>query len=136
LSTLTLRLVCEVNGKPDFAGALAEYSKLANVNWLIAALTLAAAIGSLQMFHQLRARAMRALAARRSFQYLGPPPPKYWWRRSRPTARPPIPTGLRISRVWNVIEGKKDGFTVLILDVMLGEGRGAQPCTLVFYQTE
>jgi hypothetical protein len=43
---------------------------------------------------------------------------------------------LRISRVWNVIEGKKDGFTVLILDVMLGEGRGAQPCTLVFYQTE
>jgi hypothetical protein len=106
------------------------------VNLLIPALTLAAAFGSLQIFHQLRARAMRALAARWDFRYLGPPPPKWWWGRTRPIARPPIPSGLRITRVWNVIEGKKDGFTVLIFDVILGEGRGGQPCTLIACQTE
>ncbi|MEA2539752.1 MAG: hypothetical protein QOH35_1118 [Acidobacteriaceae bacterium] len=130
---------CRARGnlpKTRLCGRLGGIPKLENVNWLTAALTLAAAIGSLQIFHQIRARAMRALAARRDFRYLGPPPPSWWWRRSRPTTRPPIPTGLRISRVWNVTEGKKDGFTVLIFDAILGEGRGAQFCTLVFYQTE
>jgi hypothetical protein len=122
--------------KPDFAGDLAQYPTLANVNLLIPALTVAAAFGSLQIFHQLRARAMRALAARWDFRYLGPPPPKWWWGRTRPIARPRISTGLRITRVWNVIEGKKDGFTVLIFDVILGDGRGGQPSTLIACQTE
>ena len=106
------------------------------MNLLIPILIVAVAYSGLQIFHQLRARAMRALATKWRFRYVSPSPPKWWWRRSRPIARPPIPTGLHITRVWNVIEGKQGSFTVLIFDVLLGEGRGAQPCTLVFYQTE
>jgi hypothetical protein len=104
------------------------------VNLLIPLLIVAVAYSGLQIFHQLRARAMRALAAKWRFRYVGPPPPKWWWGRSRPIARPPIPTGLHITRVWNVIEGKQGGFTVLIFDVLLGEGRGRATVHSCFYQ--
>lgn len=106
------------------------------MNLFIPILVVAAAFGSLQIFHQLRARVLRNLAAKWGFRYLGPPPPKWWWGRTRSIVHPPIQTGLRITRVWNVIEGKKDGFTVQIFDVLLGEGRGSQPCTLIACQTE
>jgi hypothetical protein len=78
---------------------------------------------------------MRGLAAKWGFRYLGPPAPKWWWGRSSRIGRPPISTGLRISRVWNVVEGEKDGIPVLIFDVILGEGRSSQPCTLVAFHT-
>jgi len=126
----------EVFPKMRFFGRLAECPRLANVNLLIPVLALAAAFGSLQIFHQLRARALRALATSWDFRYLGPPPPKWWWGRTGHIVSAPIPTGLRITRVWNVIEGKKDGFTILIFDVILGESRGSQPCTLIACQTE
>ncbi len=117
-------------------GRLTKCPRLTKVNWLIAGSTFAIAFGSLQIFHQLRARRMRALAAKWGFQYVGPPPPKLWWGRTRPSPRPPISTGLRITRFWNVIEGKKGGLTVLIFDVILGGGRGSQPYTLIAFRTE
>lgn len=104
----------------------------------------AAIYGATQAYYVVRTRAMRALAARWSFRYIGPSPPKWWWPVTHPIVRPPIPpwvshltlSGRRISRIWNVIEGTRDGVTILIFDVVLGEHRNSQPCTVIAYQTE
>lgn len=115
------------------------------MNLLIPFLIVAVALGVLRIIHLVRAHAMRALAARRGFRYIGPAaPPKWWWNPARLEIRPPIPTwisnlrptGYRIRQVWNVIEGKQNGVTLLIFDVVVGEYRGGQPCTLIACQTE
>jgi hypothetical protein len=98
-----------------------------------------------RIVQMLRANAMRTLAARWGFQYIGPTaPPKWWWNPSHLDIRPPLPIwisrfspcGERIRQVWNVIEGRKNGLPVLIFDSVIGEYRGGHPCTLVAYQTE
>lgn len=99
--------------------------------------------GGLRVVHISRARAMRALAARWGFQYIGPPAPK-WWNPSHLKIRPPLPvwfsqfypSGRRIRQVWNVIEGKKNGVSVLIFDGVVGGYRGSAPCSLIACQTE
>ena len=118
--------------------------RIAFVNLLIVLFEVAALYGAVQVFYLVRTRAMRALADKWGFRYVGPPPPKWWWPVTHPIVRPPIPTwvshltlsGQRITRIWNVIEGTRDGVTVLIFDVVIGDHRGSHPCTLIAYQTE
>lgn len=100
-------------------------------------------LGVVQIIHLFRARAMRALAARWGFQYIGPPAPKLWnpsHLRSVPLSRlgfPLVhPSGRRIRQAWNVIEGQQNGVSVLIFDSVLGEIKGGAPCTLIACQTE
>jgi hypothetical protein len=97
-----------------------------------------------RIVHMLRARAMRALAARWGFHYIGPPAPK-WWTSSDPKVRPPLPVwfsqachpcGRRITQVWNLVEGQQNGISILVFDSVLGEGRGSAPCTLIACETE
>lgn len=97
-----------------------------------------------RIIHIIRARAMRALAARWGFQYIGPPAPK-WWNSSHPKFSPPLPawfsracqpSGKRIRQVWNVIEGQQNGVSILIFDSVLGGVRDSAPCTFVACQSE
>jgi hypothetical protein len=106
---------------------------------LLALLTLI--FGLVRIIHMFRARAMRSLAARWGFQYIGPHAPK-WWNPSHPKISPPVPawfslvSGRRIRQVWNVIEGQQNGVSVLIFDSVIGEFKGGAPCTFIACQTE
>jgi len=95
---------------------------------------------ALRIMHIFRARAMRALAVRLGFQYIGPSAPK-WWNPSHLKISPPLPawlshvhpSGRQIRQIWNVIEGQQNGVSVLIFDSAVGL-RGGAPCTLVACQ--
>ena|SRR5215469_5488615 len=96
---------------------------------------------ALRIIHLFRARAMRALAARWGFQYIGPPVPN-WWNPAHPKISPPLPawfplacrpSGLR--QVWNVIEGQQNGVSVLIFDSIVGS-KGGHGYTVIACQTE
>src|ERR1700680_2314218 len=96
----------------------------------------------LRIFYMFRARAMRTLAARWGFQYIGPPAPRWWWNPSHAKFSPPLPGWLssvpsvpQIRQVWNVIEGQQNGVSVLIFDGVIG-ARGGAPCTFIMCQTE
>ena len=103
----------------------------------------AVVIVTLRAFYMFRAGAMRALATKWGFRYLGPPAPT-----SRnpfqldPATRVPAwisrfkPSGWHIAAVWNVMEGTRNGVTVHIFDCVLGENRNSHPCTLIVCQTE
>ncbi len=114
------------------------------MNLLKVLLALAAIYGAVQISYAVRTRAMRALAARWNFQYIGPPPRRWWWPVTHPIVRPPVPSwvshltlsGQKVSRVWNVIEGTRDGVAIVIFDVVLGGSRNSHPCTLIACQTE
>jgi hypothetical protein len=88
-----------------------------------------------------RARAMRALAARWGFQYIGPPAPRFWGFRSFPKVRLPLPVSFpragypvgEIRQVWNLIEGQENGISVLVFDSVIGE---RTYCTFVACQTK
>src|ERR1700674_955006 len=98
----------------------------------LAPLTLIFGFVKLLLF--FRANAMRALASRWGFQYIGPPALRLWslWFRSSPEIRPPLPVSFslagypanRITAVWNVIEGQQSGVSVLIFDSYLGKVKG------------
>jgi hypothetical protein len=97
------------------------------------------------MMHLVRARAMRAFASRWHFEYRGPgAPPSWWWNPSHLKIHPPLPAwiahlrprGQRIRQVWNVIEAKKNGVSVLIFDSVIGEYKGGQPCTVIACEGE
>lgn len=109
---------------------------------LLALLTLI--FGLVRIIHMFRARAMRGLAARWGFKYLGPPAPRLL-NPSHPKISPPLPvgfsracqpSGMRIRQVWNVIEGQQSGTSVLIFDGVIGEYKGGAPCTVIARQTE
>jgi hypothetical protein len=108
-------------------------------------LALAAVLSVVRIVHFFRARSMRAFAARRGFQYLGPTaPPKWWWNPSHLEIHTPLPgwisrfspNGQRIRQVWNVIEGKENGISILIFDCIIGGYKGGNPCTLIACHTE
>lgn len=104
----------------------------------------AALLGAVRIVHLFRARKMRAFAARSGLQYIGPgAPPTWWWNPSHLEIRPPLPAWVsrlrpEISQVWNVIEGKKNGLSVLIFDSAIWRAAnwGTQPCTFIACQTE
>lgn len=95
--------------------------------------------GGIKLFYAFRARAMRALAAKWGFQYIGPHAPKWSTK-----IRPPLPasfaafhlSGKRITHAWNVIEGHRNGVPVLIFDGIIGEGKASGYCTILACQTE
>lgn|SRR6266852_1163453 len=92
----------------------------------------------IKYLYRSRSRAMRALAARWSFQYSGGDP-RIW---SAGRIESPSLTAFKmwcypvnkISRIWNVIDGKRNGIRVLIFDSTVGEGKGVY-CTFVATQT-
>lgn len=95
-----------------------------------------------KILYVFRARAMRSLAASWGFNYIGPPE---WWSPSHPKTTIPLPgwfllachpSGRRITRVWNVIEGHQNGASVLIFDSILGKGRSSAPCTVIACESE
>jgi hypothetical protein len=107
--------------------------------------TVAIILAAVRIVHMFRGRSMRALAARLGFQYIGPPaPPKWWWNPSHLHIGPPLPawiskfrpSGQRIRQVWNVIEGRQNGVSLLIFDCVIGEYRGGHPCTLIVCHSE
>jgi hypothetical protein len=101
-------------------------------------------LGVLRIFYIFRSRALRILADTWGFQYIGPPAPK-WWNPSHPKISPPLPgwfsqvcrpSGQRIRQIWNVIEGRQNGVSVLIFDAIIGEYRGGAACTFIACQTQ
>lgn len=103
---------------------------------------LALIVGVLRVFYVFRSRAMRDLAARWGFQYVGPPAPN-WRSPIHPTICHPVPgwfsevyiSGRQIRQVFNVIEGQQSGVSILIFDSVVGR-RGGTACTLMACQTE
>jgi hypothetical protein len=102
-------------------------------------LEVAAILGAVRIMHFFRARAMRRLASRWGFQYIGPTAPPQWWlNTSAPQLPAPLPgqfSRLGVSQAWNIIEAKYNGTNVLIFDG-ISEGFRSHPCTFIAYQTE
>ena len=89
--------------------------------------------------YRYRASAMRALAAGWNLQYSDGDP--RIWRAGR-IETVGHPTGFKmrcypaneIGRMWNVIDGERNGMRVLIFDSTIGEGKGNY-CTFVAVQS-
>jgi hypothetical protein len=106
---------------------------------------LALILGFVKLLMFYRANAMRALASRWGFQYIGPPALRFWslWFRSSTEIAPPLPVSFplayypasEIGQVWNLIEGQQSGVSVLIFDSYLGKVKGSY-CTFIACQTE
>ena len=112
-------------------------------NLLVVLATVLLIVGVAQIIHMFRARAMRALAVRWGFQYIGPPAPRLW-NPSHLHISSPLPaclshfqpSGRRIRQVWNVMERQQSGISILIFDSVIGEYKGGAPCTVIACQTE
>jgi hypothetical protein len=87
----------------------------------------AAVIACNKIVESVRARAMRSLALRRGFQYLGGPLPTSFRMTCDPAA------SLRFAR--HVIEGQTNGVPILIFDCTIGSGRYGEACTFIATQT-
>jgi hypothetical protein len=102
-------------------------------------LVVAAILGALRVMYFFRARAMRRLASKWGFRYIGPTaPPQWWFVTSRPIIPAPLPrrfSRLGITPAWNIIEGKSNGIPVFVFDGILGTVR-SHPCTYIACQTE
>jgi uncharacterized protein YceK len=109
--------------------------------FLLVLAVLALCFGVTSIFFMFRARAMRAFAARRGFQYIGPARAK-WGFPSFPKIKLPLSVsvppswlpGRRNQKIWNVIEGLQNGVWVLIFDSVFGKGKGTY-CTFVAFQS-
>lgn len=94
--------------------------------------------GAMQIMHRFRARAMRALASKWGFRYIGPSAPK-WWNPSHFEITSNLPhwitsfVGTR--QVWNVIEGQRNGVPIFICDIVIGS-KGGAGLTLIACQSE
>lgn len=109
--------------------------KLEPYLWLL--VILVSILAGIKYLFRSRAGAMLAFAARLSLHY-SPGDQRIFGRR-------PVhyPTGFKmrcypiylVSRIWNVIDGERNGIRVLIFDSMIGEGRGARYCTFVATQS-
>lgn len=104
---------------------------------------LALIVTGIKLLYRSRASAMRALAQRWGFQYTEGDP-KLWY---LPKGYKPSPTSFRlrgyplntISRMWNVIEGEKNGIGILIVDTTMSFGirigRGGRYSTFIATKT-
>jgi hypothetical protein len=87
--------------------------------------------GIVSVLFMLRARSLRAFAARWGFEYIGPAAPK-WGFPSFPKTSLPLPASFHLAgypadeirQVWNVIEGQQSGVSLLIFDSVIGTGKG------------
>ncbi len=93
----------------------------------------------------VRAKRMRALAAKWGFRYIGPTTLRFsrvWFSFSNEVS-PPLPASfpLRsypmndIRQVWNVIEGQRNGLSILIFDSFVRGGKAGWYCTFIACQT-
>jgi hypothetical protein len=111
------------------------------LKFLLVPATVTVIFGAVRITFVFRARAMRALAARWGFHYIGPPAPSFWGFRSFRKGTPPLPGSFprncypvgEIRQAWNVIEGQQNGVSVLICDSVIGE---RTYCTIIGCQTE
>jgi len=107
-------------------------------NWWVAPFIVIVALAIMRIFYMFRARAMRGFASRLGFQYIGPTaPPQWWWNTSHLQAPPPLPawvSRLGVTQVWNIIEGKNDGMSVLVFDGIVGSFK-SQPRTYIACET-
>jgi hypothetical protein len=112
---------------------------MADVMLLKAVFFVVAILGAVRIMYFFRARAMRRLAARRGYRYVGPTtPPQWWFNPSRPIIPAPLPgrfSQLGVSQAWNIIEGKDNGTPLFIFDG-LSMGFRSQPRTYIACQTE
>ncbi len=103
--------------------------------------------GCLKVVMFVRAKRMRALAARWGFRYIGPPMLRFsrvWFSSSSNEVSPPLPASfpLRgypindIRQVWNVIEGQQNGLLLLIFDSFVRGGKAGWYCTFIACQTQ
>ncbi len=115
-----------------------------DVHYFITISVVAAILAAARTFHVIRSRAMRRLAARLGFRYMGPTAPPRWWlnpthfegHSSLPRWVSHLsPSGYRMRQAWNVIEGSVDGASVFIFDAVVGENRGGQPLTVIAWQS-
>ena len=98
-------------------------------------------VGVFRIIFLIRARAMRALAATWSLQYVGPSAPGLLGIGRFPRVEPLLPDSfprecypvIPMTQAWNVIEGRINGFTVVLCDSVLGH---ETYCTIVGCQTE
>jgi hypothetical protein len=108
------------------------------LKFLLVPAVVALVFGVVRILLMFRARCMRALAARRGFQYIGPSACK-WGFPSLPRIKPPVPVPFLLAwfpasemrQVWNVIEGQQAGVSVLIFDCAIGEGKGTHYRTFI-----
>ena len=111
------------------------------LKFLVEVATVTVIFGAVRIVFMLRARAMRALAARWGFRYIGPPAPSFRGFRSFPKVTPPLPVSFPrncypvggIRQAWNVIEGQQSGMSVLICDSVIGE---RTYCTIIGCETK
>jgi hypothetical protein len=107
---------------------------MSDVTLLKLILELAAILGAVRIMHFFRARAMRRLASKWGFRYIGPAaPPQWWWNTSQPLIPAPLPgwaSQLGVSQAWNIIEGTSNGTSVFVFDAVLG-GMRSRPYTYI-----
>lgn len=105
---------------------------------------IAALLGAMRTIHWFRGRAMFALAARLGFRYVGPSAPaSWWWNPPNGRTGPHLPSwvsntnpcGLAVRQVWNVMEGQRNGMSILVFDAIYGS-KGGRPFTAIVCQTE
>jgi len=115
--------------------------RMALARFVLALFVPTALFAGVGLLYWFRASAMRALALRRGFQYTKGDPPLWFV----PKDYRPIPTSFRlrgspvnmISRTWNVIEGEKNGISILILDSILDLGvKKGSYCTFIATRTD
>ena len=103
-------------------------------------------VGYLKILMFVRAKQMRAFAAQRGFQYIGPPTLGFWkvWVSYSRKVKLPFPASFslrgypidEIRQVWNVIEGQQSGVLLLIFDSFVRGGKAGWYCTFIAYQTQ
>lgn len=112
---------------------------MTDVTLLYLVLLVVAILGAVRIMHFIRARAMRQLASKWGFRYIGPTaPPQWWWNTSRPKIPAPLPgrfSHLGVSQAWNIIEGENNGTPVFVFDG-ISVGFRSQPRTYIACQTD
>jgi hypothetical protein len=111
------------------------------LKFLLVLATVTVVFGAVRITFVVRARAMRALAARWGFHYIGPPAPSFWGFRFFRKVTPRLPVSFprdcypvgEIRQAWNLVEGQQNGLSVLICDSVIGE---RTYCTIIGCQTE
>lgn len=99
---------------------------MALIRYVPALLMLTAIYVGIEVLYRYRASAMCAFAAKWGFRYSKGEPKKYYL----PKHHHPTPASFRLkgypvdtlNRTWNVIEGEKNGFKILVLDSTLSMG--------------
>jgi hypothetical protein len=108
-------------------------------NWLPAVAVVSLLFGIVIIQLAVRAKSMRAFAARYGFKYVGPRSPSFWGFYVFRKVQPPVPLphachlAGEIRQAWNVIVGQQNGVSVLIFDSAIW---GRTYCTFIAWQTE